>query len=61
MWHHEHKLEEIKGGVIMHDIVSYKPPLGFLGAIANSLLIKKQLKKIFEYRFAAVEQRFGKF
>jgi ligand-binding SRPBCC domain-containing protein len=60
MWHHEHKIEEIKGGVLMTDIVSYKPPFGFIGSIANALLIKKQLKEIFDFRKKAVEEIFGK-
>ena len=61
IWHHEHKMEAIEGGVLMTDIVSYQPPFGFLGAIANSVLIKKQLETIFDYRTVALEKRFGKF
>ncbi|GAB1450054.1 SRPBCC family protein [Draconibacterium sp.] len=60
MWHHEHKIEPIEGGVLMTDIVSYKPPFGFLGSIANSILIKKQLKEIFDFRTDAMEKMFGK-
>jgi ligand-binding SRPBCC domain-containing protein len=59
VWHHEHKLEPIEGGVLMTDIVSYKPPYGFLGSIANSILIKKQLRKIFDYRKNAIGKIFG--
>lgn len=44
----------------MTDIVHYKIPLAFLGDIANTLMVKKQLKAIFNYRFAAVENLFGK-
>ena len=61
LWHHEHFLEPVDGGVLMKDIVSYQPPLGFLGAIANFLFIKKQLRNIFDYRFKAVEMKFGVF
>lgn len=60
MWHHEHKIEPIEGGVLMTDIVSYKPPLGILGSIANAILIKKQLQEIFDYRTIAMEKMFGK-
>jgi ligand-binding SRPBCC domain-containing protein len=60
MWHHEHKIEPIEGGVLMSDIVSYKPPFGFLGSIANSVLIKKQLQEIFDFRTLAMERMFGK-
>jgi ligand-binding SRPBCC domain-containing protein len=59
IWHHEHKLESIEGGVLMTDIVSYKPPFGFLGSIANSILIKKQLQNIFDYRNKAIGKIFG--
>lgn len=60
MWHHEHKIEPIEGGVLMTDIVSYQPPFGFLGSIANSVMIKKQLHEIFKYRKKALEEMFGK-
>lgn len=59
IWHHEHFIEPIKNGVLMKDIVSYKPPLGFLGSIANKLVIKKKLNEIFAYRTKAIQQRFG--
>jgi ligand-binding SRPBCC domain-containing protein len=61
MWHHQHKIEPIEGGVLMTDIVTYKPPFGFIGAIANSLFIRNKLRKIFEYRETALENIFGKF
>ncbi|MCA1760794.1 MAG: SRPBCC family protein [Bacteroidales bacterium] len=60
VWHHEHKIEPIEGGVLMTDIVSYKPPFGILGSVANSILIKKQLKEIFDFRVTAMEKIFGK-
>jgi ligand-binding SRPBCC domain-containing protein len=61
MWHHQHKIEAIEGGVLMTDIVTYIPPFGFIGAIANTLIIKKQLQQIFDFRTIAVENKFGKF
>jgi ligand-binding SRPBCC domain-containing protein len=60
IWHHQHRLTPIEGGVLMEDIISYKPPFGILGAIANRLLIQGQLKTIFDFRFTAVEKEFGK-
>jgi ligand-binding SRPBCC domain-containing protein len=45
----------------MTDILTYQPPLGVLGAIANSLLIKNQLEEIFNYRTIALERKFGKY
>jgi ligand-binding SRPBCC domain-containing protein len=61
MWHHQHKIEPIDGGVLMTDIITYQPPMGFLGTIANALFIKRQLQEIFDYRKIALENRFGRF
>lgn len=61
LWHHQHFIEKIEGGVLMRDIVTYSPPFGFLGAIANTLMIRKKLNEIFDYRTMAVEKKFGKF
>jgi ligand-binding SRPBCC domain-containing protein len=58
MWHHQHIIEETNDGVLMRDIVSYQPPLGFLGHIANTLIIKNKLNEIFEYRKIALEKIF---
>jgi ligand-binding SRPBCC domain-containing protein len=58
MWHHEHHLEAVEGGVMMRDVITYRPPLGFLGALANRLFIRKQLDGIFEYRRKALETIF---
>jgi ligand-binding SRPBCC domain-containing protein len=60
LWHHQHHFKEIEGGVEMTDIVHYKNPFSFIGEIANSLFVKRQLKNIFQYRFNKVEEVFGK-
>ena len=59
MWHHQHKIEPIEGGVLMTDIVTYQPPLGIFGALANKMFIRNQLQQIFDYRTIALEKRFG--
>ena len=61
LWHHQHHFKTIDGGVEMTDIVHYKVPFWFLGDIANFIMVKSQLNKIFQYRFKAVEEKFGKF
>jgi ligand-binding SRPBCC domain-containing protein len=61
MWHHQHLLEPVDGGVLMTDIVDYQPPLGFLGAIANQLVIKQQLNEIFTFRTKKLEEYFGRY
>lgn len=61
LWHHQHKIESFENGVLMSDIVSYQPPLGFLGAIANKLFINKKLNEIFDYRTEKLTEFFGSF
>jgi ligand-binding SRPBCC domain-containing protein len=60
IWHHQHIIEPCKEGVLMTDIVSYSPPLGFLGRLANSLFISKKLNEVFDYRVKAVDKKFPK-
>lgn len=59
IWHHQHHLEETKDGVLMKDILNYSPPMGFLGSMANALIIRKKLEEIFAYRTVKVEEIFG--
>lgn len=61
IWHHQHLLSEIPGGTRMKDIVTYQPPFGLLGDIANKLIIRKKLNKIFEYRRKILIDKFGSF
>lgn len=58
LWHHQHHFKEVSGGVMMTDIVHYKIPFWFFGDIANSLFVKKQLQKIFDFRTKKVNELF---
>ena len=61
MWHHEHHLEDIEGGVLMRDIISYIPPFGPLGVIAQRAFIGRKLQEIFGYREMKLTERFGSY
>ncbi len=51
VWHHEHSFRALpEGGTEVHDLVTYVPPFGPLGAILNRFLIRPQLERIFDYR-----------
>lgn len=50
LWYHFHKIEEVEGGVLFTDEVTYEPPFGPLGKIANAVFIGKTLDRIFNYR-----------
>lgn len=58
-WHHQHHLRAEGGGVFMTDIISYSPPLGILGAIANACFVRRQLRNIFDYRQKRMAEIFG--
>tara|TARA_B100000965_G_scaffold187815_1_gene156791 strand:- start:80 stop:544 length:465 start_codon:yes stop_codon:yes gene_type:complete len=60
LWHHQHFFKQIDNGVLMTDIVTYKPPFGPIGSIANHLFIKQKLKSIFDYRFRVMDKKFNK-
>ena len=60
-WQHQHIFKPIEGGTRMTDIVRYEVPGWLAGDIINSLLIKNQLKNLFDYRYSAIADRFGEF
>ena len=59
LWHHEHSLKATENGVLMSDLITYRPPGGPLGALANRLFIHKQLMGIFLFRELALKKHFG--
>jgi ligand-binding SRPBCC domain-containing protein len=61
MWHHQHTIEPIANGTLMKDIVSYVPPFGLLGDSVNSIMIKRKLNEIFDYRWNAIVQEYGEY
>lgn len=60
LWHHQHHFKVIDGGTEMIDIVHYRLPFGVIGNIANLLLVRKELTKIFTYRYEKITGLFGK-
>jgi ligand-binding SRPBCC domain-containing protein len=61
LWYHQHHIKPIEGGVLMTDVVNYQPPFGFIGSITNKMVIKGQLKEIFDFRTKKLEELFGKY
>ena len=58
LWQHQHIFQESDEGVKMVDIIHYKIPLGYLGTLANSLLVRKKIEHIFEYRAKIINELF---
>ena len=59
LWRHRHTFEEAPGGVLMADVVEYAIPFGFIGRIANALFVAREVRRIFAFRFEAVERIFN--
>jgi hypothetical protein len=55
LWHHTHVFEpDGRGGTLMRDRVRYALPLGPVGALAHLAFVRRDLRRIFDFRQAAV-------
>jgi ligand-binding SRPBCC domain-containing protein len=61
IWHHEHHFKGIPNGVEMTDIVSYKLPFGFIGALLEPFIVKGKVEEIFNYRNKRMGELFGEY
>lgn len=57
-WHHTHRFESSARGTIMRDTVRYVLPFGPLGRLAHGLIVKRQLKAIFDHRERVIAAHF---
>jgi len=60
LWHHTHTFEADGENTLMRDVVRYALPLGPLGEVARAVLVKRDLKRIFDFRQAEIARRFNK-
>ena len=49
-WEHRHRFLEEGGGTWVEDRVTYRLPAGPLGQAAHALLVKRQLRELWDYR-----------
>ena len=49
-WEHRHRFLEDNGGTWVEDRVTYRLPLGPLGALAHALVVRRQLRALWAYR-----------
>lgn len=59
VWEHTHTFREQDGGVLMTDRVDYEIPMGILGKMMNSLVVRREIEKIFEFRKHTLEKIFS--
>ncbi len=58
-WHHYHGFEPHDNGTLISDRVRYSLPLGPLGRIAHTIMVRRQLLRIFEYRQKSIAELLG--
>jgi ligand-binding SRPBCC domain-containing protein len=58
LWHHTHEFgDDGSGGTVMRDTVRYALPCWPLGEVAHTLVVRRDLGAIFDYRRRAVAER----
>jgi len=55
-WVHVHTFEEVDGGTLVRDAIDYRV-LG--GALIDRLFVRRDVKRIFDYRAEVLSTRFG--
>lgn len=58
LWHHQHFFSKHENGIIAEDLIHYAIPFGPLGNLLNSIYIRNNLDKIFNYRKNVLEEIF---
>lgn len=58
-WKHTHTFEAVPGGTVIRDDVAYSVPLGPLGDLANRLVVRGELARIFRYRATTIRTVFA--
>ncbi|HET9066595.1 MAG TPA: SRPBCC family protein [Gemmatimonadales bacterium] len=55
-WFHSHAFQQLPDGVQMTDTVAYRLPFGQLGRLVHWLVVRHQLRAIFDYRTTAIAE-----
>ncbi len=58
-WYHTHLFRSVPEGVEISDRVEYSLPFGPLGGLAHWLLVRRQLRAIFDYREKRIVELLG--
>lgn len=59
LWHHTHGFQAHAGGTRMTDVVRYRLPLGILGTVVHALKVRRDVERIFDYRFRRIAELFA--
>ncbi|MFN2443351.1 MAG: SRPBCC family protein [Thermoanaerobaculia bacterium] len=59
-WIHHHTFQPMGDGkVLVTDHVDYELPFGILGRLAGGFWVRRQLRKVFDYRSEIIRRQFG--
>lgn len=58
-WVHCHEFEDLGGGTLIRDRITYKVPLGLLGRMVAGYYVAGNVEEIFGYRRGIIAERFG--
>lgn len=59
LWEHTHLFEAAGEETIIRDLIRYAIPFGPLGTLADRLFVRRDLRRIFDFRARAVAERIG--
>jgi ligand-binding SRPBCC domain-containing protein len=59
LWYHQHTFTEKGNNTLMTDTVHYSLPMGPLGTLMQSLVVKNKLDQIFNYRTKVIAELFN--
>jgi hypothetical protein len=57
LWCHTHEFEPHEGGTLMRDTVRYALPYGPVGRFAHAAFVRRDLKRIFDFRAAVLGRK----
>ena len=60
LWHHTHTFRAEGESTRMTDLVNYALPFGPLGALAHTIMVRRELELVFDYRCKVIESLFAR-
>ncbi len=58
MWHHLHRFTPTENGILMEDVVHFRLPFHLLSGPVYKLYVRRNLQKIFGYRYKKLGELF---
>jgi ligand-binding SRPBCC domain-containing protein len=58
IWEHTHVFIQKENGVLMKDEVKYQLPFGVIGQMTHSIMVRKKIERIFDFRKKILNKKF---